>query len=116
MASAARMARSKSFSCAIRVVRTEQSTRRRAVWVTQGPPFCEHRGRGYVEVGVEQNAPVFDVETNRKAGRSDKITEHHGDGAALGRNLRGSWAASVRARRESLAPIEVTSQPNPRLR
>src|ERR1700722_17179744 len=48
-----------------------------------------HRGRGSVEVGAEQNAPVLDVETGRKAGRSDKIAEHHGDGAALGRNLGG---------------------------
>jgi hypothetical protein len=48
-----------------------------------------HRGRGRVEVGAEQNAPVLDVETGRKAGRSDKIAEHHGDGAALGRNLGG---------------------------
>ena len=42
-----------------------------------------HRGRGSIEVGAEQIAPVFDVKTGRKASRSDKVAEHYGDRAAL---------------------------------
>src|ERR1700722_5508576 len=70
MASAARTVRSESFSCAIgcpnRAINPSPSV------LATRPPICDPG-----------------VETGRKAGRSDKIAEHHGDGAALGRNLGG---------------------------
>ena len=43
-----------------------------------------HRRRSFVEIGVDEVAPVFGVELRGKARRADKIAEHHRDRAALG--------------------------------
>ncbi len=60
-----------------------------------------HRARGFVEVGVEEIAPVLDIESDRKLGRADKITEHHRDrasldGIELGEGLRRRGAGGQR--------------------
>ena len=44
-----------------------------------------HRGRGFVEIGVDEVAPVLRVEPRREARRADEIAEHHRDRAALAR-------------------------------
>ena len=43
-----------------------------------------HRLRRFVEIGVDEVAPVLGVELRGKARRADKIAEHHRDRAALG--------------------------------
>ena len=47
-----------------------------------------HRRRGLVEIGVDEVAPVLGVELRGQACRADEIAEHHGDRAALGRDVR----------------------------
>ena len=49
------------------------------------PAEAGHRRRGFVEIGVDEVAPVFGVELRGEAGRADEIAEHHRDRAALGR-------------------------------
>ena len=96
MASAARTARSELFSSRDRV--PEQSHQSVAERLGDASAHLRHCGRGRVEVGAEQIAPILDVETGRKAGRSDKIAEHHGDGPALGRKPSGVLGRATRAR------------------
>ena len=43
-----------------------------------------HRLRRFVEIGVDEVAPVLGVKFRGKARRADEIAEHHGDRAALG--------------------------------
>jgi hypothetical protein len=43
-----------------------------------------HRGGGFVEIGVDEVAPVLRVEPGRESGRADEVTEHDRDRAALG--------------------------------
>ena len=43
-----------------------------------------HRRRGFVEIGVDEVAPVLGVELRREARRADEIAEHDRDRAALG--------------------------------
>jgi hypothetical protein len=43
-----------------------------------------HRRRSLVQIGAEQIAPVLRVELRGEAGRTNKITEHHGDRATFG--------------------------------
>ena len=43
-----------------------------------------HRRRSFVEIGVDEVAPVFGVQLCGEARRADEIAEHHRDRAALG--------------------------------
>jgi hypothetical protein len=43
-----------------------------------------HRVRRFVEIGADQIAPVFRIQSRRKTSRADKIAEHDRDRAALG--------------------------------
>jgi hypothetical protein len=47
-----------------------------------------HRGRGLVEIGADQIAPVFRIEFRGEARRADEIAEHHRDRPALRRYLK----------------------------
>ena len=54
-----------------------------------------YRPRSFVEIGVDQVAPVLGVELRGEARRADKIAEHHGDRAALSGDFRDpcrAWA------------------------
>jgi hypothetical protein len=63
-----------------------------------------HRVRSFVQIGVDQVAPVLRVELRGEACRSDEVAKHHCDRAALGRNLwgfgkhRGGWRSANRFR------------------
>ena len=43
-----------------------------------------HRRRSFVEIGVDEVAPIFGVEFRGKTGRADEIAEHDCDRAAFG--------------------------------
>ena len=54
-----------------------------------------HRGGGFVEIGVDEAAPVLRVEPRRERRRTDEVAEHDRDRAALGQ----SRSRGCRARR-----------------
>ena len=59
-----------------------------------------HRRRGFVEIGVDEVAPVLGVELAREARRADEIAEHDRDRAALGRVLKALGWSRLRRRAE----------------
>ena len=52
-----------------------------------------HRRRSFVEIGVDEVAPVLGVELCGETRRADEIAEHHRDRTALGRCLKAlGWS------------------------
>jgi hypothetical protein len=52
------------------------------------PAETRHRCGSFVEIRVNEVAPVLSVELRDKARRPDEIAKHHCDRAALGRDFR----------------------------
>jgi hypothetical protein len=47
-----------------------------------------HGGGGFIQIGVDEVAPVLWVELRGEAGRANEIAEHHCDRTAFGRDFR----------------------------
>ena len=86
IASAARAARSASFSCATGY--PNSAGQAVAKLLRHVPAHLGHRCGGSIEIGADEVAPFFRVQLCGNAGRADKVAEHHREIAPLASSFR----------------------------